>query len=58
MTHKYILLLTSLSALILGCGVCIAGNGRILGNDMNMTVTSVKVGGYVGGRIDDCSAIA
>ena len=54
MVHKYILLLMSFSALILGCGVCLAGNGRMSGNDMNMEVKSVKVGGYVGGRIDDC----
>lgn len=44
----------SLSALSLGWGVCFAGNGRLYKDSGDMEVKSVKVGGYVGGRIDDC----
>lgn len=44
----------SFSALVLGCGVCLAGSGKTSKTDGGMTVKSVKVDGYVGGRIDDC----
>ena len=44
----------SLVSLIFGCGECFAGNGRASKGDCGMTVASVRVGGYVGGRIDDC----
>ena len=54
MIRKYSILLMSLVALIFGCGECFAGNGRASKGDGGMTVTSVKIGEYVGGRIDDC----
>ena len=54
MIRKYSILLVSFAALILGCGECFAGNGRASKGNGEMTVTSVRVGGYVGGRIDDC----
>lgn len=46
--NKVKLGISALAAFVFGCGVCLGGNGK------EMTVNSVKVGGYVGGRIDDC----
>ena len=46
--NKVKLGISALAAFVLGCGVCLGGNGK------EMTVNSVRVGGYVGGRIDDC----
>lgn len=54
MIRKYSILLMSFAALILVCGECFAGNVRVSKGDGGMAVTSVRVGGYVGGRIDDC----
>ena len=46
--NKVKLGISALAAFVFGCGVCLGGNGK------EITVNSVKVGGYVGGRIDDC----
>ena len=39
---------------LLGCGICAAGNGKTPKNDIDMAVKSVRIGGYVGGRMDEC----
>ncbi len=52
MRHKCLLI--SFAVLILGYGECFAGNARASKDNGEMSVTSVKIGGYVGGRIDDC----
>ena len=46
--NKVKLGISALAAFVFGCGVCLGGNGK------EITVNSVKVGGYGGGRIDDC----
>lgn len=46
--------LSVFAALILGCGISIAGNGRTPKNGIDMAVKSVRIDGYVGGRMDEC----